>query len=145
MIHELPKRGPELEAMFRELCRDDQHAVNACWAAWRFLHVIDDLADRDHPVPVADVGIALLDFTETAALNPFWQSHARELAAVLRVGVMEWVDSEKWRQREDVREKLAAEVIKSGYQNLFYLIAGLVGGTSHMQAMTEKWRQFQWD
>lgn len=145
MIHEFEERGQHLDTMFRELCAGNEAALDVCWSAYRFLHVIDDLVDRDHPVPVVEVGMSLLAFTDTVSLNPFWQQYARELLAVLRVGVLEWVDSEQWRTREDVREKLAAEVIKSGYQNFFYSIAGFCGGLAHMQAMTAKYRQFQWD
>lgn len=145
MIHELEQRGVHFDAMFRELCLGNEDAVKVCWSVFRFLHVLDDLFDRDHPVTPADLGLSLLSLVETLSENPFWLAHVGSLLPVLRVGVMEWIDSEAWRARTDVREKLAAEVLKSGYQNFFYAIAGVLGGTVHMQAMTEKYRQYQWD
>jgi hypothetical protein len=145
MIHEYSEKQAHFDRVFQDLCLGNQEAIQVCHSVFQFLHIIDDLVDKDHPVPVDVVGVHLLDFIETVALNPFFQKHREALCGCLRVGVLEWVDSEKWRAREDVREKLAAEVLKSQYQNFFYLIAGLCGGISHMAAMTAKHREYQWD
>ena len=145
MIHEFVEKPTHFEALFQEVCMGDPDAVEVCRSVFQFLHIIDDLVDRDHPVPVELIGEQLLVFIETVALNPFFQRHRSALCGCLRVGVIEWVDSEKWRLRTDVREKIAAEVLKSQYQNFFYMVAGLVGGVKHMSAMAAKYRQFQWD
>lgn len=145
MIHEQLERPDQIRGMFDEICCGNQDAVHTCWAVFQFLHVIDDLYDRDHVVSIDTVGLALLGFTESIAANPFFQANRDILLGQLRVSVLEWVDSEKWRTREDIREKLAAEVLKSQYQNFFYLIASLCGGLHHMAAVTQKYRQYHWD
>lgn len=145
MISEYEQQRDHFETMFQEICLGNTDAVHVCWSVFQFLHVIDDLVDKDKLVSPAAVGISLLMFTEAVSANPFFQQNRDALLGVLRVGVMEWVDSESWKVREDPRERAAAEVIKSGYQNVFYTVAGLCGGLVHMQAMTTKYRQFQFD
>jgi hypothetical protein len=145
MIHEQAERPEQIRAMFEEICCGNQDAVHTCWAVFQFLHVIDDLVDRDHDLPIETVGLSLLAFTEAVAANPFFQANRDILLGHMRVAVLEWVDSERWRKREDLREKIAAEVLKSQYQNFFYLIASLCGGLSHMSAITQKYRQYHWD
>lgn len=145
MIHEFVEKHAHFESVFQEVCLGDAEAIDVCRSVFQFLHIIDDLVDRDHPVSVDLVGEQLIVFIETLALNPFFQRHRNALCGCLRVSIIEWVDSEKWRARQDVREKIAAEVLKSQYQNFFYLVAGLCGGVKHMSAIAAKYRQYQWD
>jgi hypothetical protein len=147
MIEPLPEvstGGARLDAMFRELCCGSEDALHVCWAFYQFLHVVDDLVDRDVPVAVDTVGFHLIAFTEVVACNPFFQAHRDLLMGAFRVAVVEWLDSEEWAKREDVWDKMAARVLKSQYQNLFFLIASLCGGVAHMRAMTAKYREYQY-
>lgn len=145
MIPEFAQRKQHFDTMFRELCCGNEDAVHVCWSVFQFLHVIDDLVDKDVPVTVDTVGLSLLTFTEAVAANAFFQANRDILLGALRVGVIEWLDSEKWKDRSDIREQMAALVLKSQYQNFFFLIASLCGGIAHMAAMTAKYRQYQWD
>lgn len=145
MIHEYGEKKAHFDGMFREMCAGDEDAFHVCWAVFQFLHVVDDLVDRDHPVTPEVVGLSLVVFIEAVAANLFFQKHRGPLLACLRTSVMEWVDSEKWRARADLREKLAAEILKSQYQNFFFLISGICGGLLHQHAMSTKFRQYQWD
>jgi hypothetical protein len=131
--------------MFEDICRGDQEALHVCWSLFRFLHVLDDMFDGDQEFSARAAGLSFLDFTETVACNPFFQAHRDLLCGSMRVALVEWIDSEAWRTREDLREKVAAEVLKSQYQNIFFLIASLVGGLPHMAAMSAKWRDYNWD
>jgi hypothetical protein len=130
--------------MFREICRGDEAAISLCWSLYQFLHVLDDLVDRDVPVTPEMVGLSFLSCVETFAANPFFQQHRDLILGALRPAVIQWVNSEEWRKRDDVREKVAAEVIKSGYQDVFYLIAGLVGGLPHQLEVAARWREYDW-
>jgi len=145
MIPEEAKRKAELDGMFADISLGNPDAVHVCWAVFQFSHVLDDLFDRDVTLPVETVGLALLTFTEAVAANPFFQANRDILLGSMRVSTVEWIDSENWRKREDIRERVAAEVLKSQYQNFFYTVAGLCGGIGHMQAMSAKYREYQWD
>jgi hypothetical protein len=145
MIPEFDQRRQHFDTMFRELCCSNEDAIHVCWSVFQFLHVIDDLVDRDVQVSVDTVGLTLLTFTEAVSANPFFQTNRDILLGALRVGVIEWLDSERWKLRPDVREQMAAMVMKSQYQNFFFLVASLCGGITHMAACAQKYRQFQWD
>lgn len=145
MIPEAAERGTQLDAMFRECACGDENAVHVCWAVFRFLHMLDDLVDRDVDVPADTVGLTLISFVEAVAANPFFQANRTELLTCLRVGILEWMESEAWKRRGDLKSALAAEVLKSSYQNFFYLVASLCGGLVHMRGMSAKYRDYQWD
>jgi hypothetical protein len=140
-----PDHKQKIDTIFTEVCCGDQNAFHACWAVYQFLHVIDDLVDRDQEVDARTVGLTLVVFTEAVSANPFFQANRDVLLGTFRTGVMEWIDSEAWRKRSDIKDQMAAEVIKSGYQNFFFQVAYLCGGPAHMNAMSEKHREYCWD
>jgi hypothetical protein len=140
-----PELKEKIGQIFHDVARGDEHAVHVCWSVYQFLHVIDDLVDRDQALDARTVGLSFLVFTETVAANPFFQANREVLLGALRTGVIEWIDSEAWKNRDDLKCRMAAEVIKSGYQGLFFQVAYLCGGLAHMQAMSEKHREYCWD
>jgi len=116
-----------------------------CAAWYNFCHVLDDLVDRDKPVTAERVGMMVLGVLEGLATNPFFQTHAAALLPVFRLGALNWVESERLRAEGDERERWAAEVFKSLYQEVFWLTAGICGGREHQLAMMRKHRKVDWD
>jgi hypothetical protein len=140
-----PELKEKIGQIFNDVSCGDQDAVHVCWSVYQFLHVIDDLVDRDQVLDARTVGLTFLVFTEAVAANPFFQANRNVLLGALRIGVIQWVDSEAWKKRDDLKCQMAAEVIKSGYQEFFFQVAYICGGLSHMQAMAEKHREYCWD
>lgn len=136
---------PSLTQVLEEVCKGDPNAVGMCAAWYQFAHVLDDLVDRDKPVSPDEVGTLMLGVIEGLAGNPFFQANAAHLLPVMRLGALNWVESERLRQSEDVREKLSAEVYKSIYQEVFWLTAGLCGGVKHQLEMMRKHRRVDWE
>jgi hypothetical protein len=136
--------GESLVSAVEEIVCGDASARQFVWAYYAFIHVIDDLFDRDVPLDAGTVALAFINYTETVAANPFFQAHRDFLLGLMRAGVLAWADSEEWRARPDVREKLAAEVIKSSYQEVLWAVAGLCGGLVHQRVMTSKYREYDW-
>jgi len=144
MTEDQKTRQESIDRLFTEISCGNPAARQFCWAAYRWLHVVDDLFDRDYEVPVAHVALSLIEFTESVAANPFFQENRNFLLGVFRCGVLQWSQSEEWRTRADPREKIAAEVIKSGYQELFWAVAGLCGGIVFQNEISTKHREYDW-
>lgn len=125
-----------------EISNGDENAAHFCGSLHSFAHLIDDLYDKDHTPAPNDVAWVLAGFIEDVASNPFFQKNAPVLLTGIRSALLSWASSEQFKAREDVRDKLAAEVLKSGYQDVFFLVAGLTGGMSHALKMSEKWRGY---
>jgi len=131
--------------IFSDVACGNQEAVHVCWSVYQFAHVVDDLVDRDQVLDARTIGMTFLVFTETVSANPFFQANREVLLGALRTGVVGWIDSESWKHRDALKCKLAAEVLKSSYQEFFFQVAYLCGGLLHMQAMSEKHREYCWD
>lgn len=130
-----------IEALTEILVEPD--AVRFGIALWAFAHTIDDLVDRDKQVTPAMVGTNVLNFVENVAENPFFQANRLPLMGALRSAVFSWVASEEWRLREPIRDKIVAEVLKSGYQEVVFLAASLVKGVPHALEMQRKYRDYE--
>lgn len=127
---------------FTEIANGNDDAAHFCASVHAFAHLIDDLYDKDHTPKPEDVAWVLAGFITDIAENPFFQAHRAQLLAAIRSSLLSWVSSEQFKAREDVRDKLAAEVLKSGYQDVFFVVADLVGGMNHALVMSTKWRGY---
>jgi hypothetical protein len=129
-----------IEQAFEEF--GDPHAVNFSKALFRFIHLLDDLVDRDKTLPSEGIVLTLLAFIDQLSSNAFWQQHKHDLFPVLHCSAMAWAASERLRKSEDVQQRLAAEVLKSEYQNVFFRIAFLVGGAEFAYNWELKYRGY---
>ena len=133
---------PDVHAALAEISSGDERAHQFLVTTYEFIHLLDDLIDRDEERSSVEVGLIVYSFIETIAANEFFQAHRAVLLGSLRSGVISWVASEQFRKREPVVDKLAAEVLKSGYQELFYLVASITGGMKHAMSMSSKYRSY---
>jgi hypothetical protein len=130
---------------FKEIARGDQNAedflsVFYCWA-----HMRDDLVDKDKVV--APETAAGLDFTllHTFSKNRFFEQHKDFLLPVLMTGALAWIASEDRKNHPDLLERLAAQVLKSQYVDVFLAVSFLVGNFDHAVRMSRKYREFSFD
>lgn len=137
------ERPPLVDAMI-EICRGDPKAIEFCLAWYNFADILDDLFDGDQEVSAKCVGDMVLGVVENLAANPFFQTNMASLLPVMRLGVLNWVESERLRGGGD-RDRIAAEVYKGLYCEVLWLSAGLCGGREHQAAMMRKHRIIDWD
>ncbi len=133
----------DVTSAFKDICKNDDHAFGFCLTFWAFVHTLDDLYDADPRPSAAAVVQNTIAFVEVLALNPFFQAHKLALLATIRVGAFSWVASEEWRDRSVLRDKMIAEVMKSGYQETIFLVASLVGGVDHALQMQRLYRDYE--
>lgn len=132
-----------VEEAFREISQGNVAAYSLCRSFYEFVHVWDDLNDGDNEAltPFGAVSV-LLNFIDTLSNNPFYQKHKAVLGPVIHVSAFAWAASEGLRKSEDVQKRLAAEVEKSGYQQVFFYTAFLCGGLKHAADMDAKHRAY---
>lgn len=117
-------------------------AYALCRSAFEFFHLIDDLVDRDKPVAPNDLILTLLKFLDTLTRNQFYQSHRDDLFAFIHASAMAYGASLRLAQDDDIQRKIASEVLKSQYQDLFFRVAFWVGGSRHAIEMDTKYRGY---
>ncbi len=136
----------DAEAIVTDVARGNKAAFDFLTVFWWFCHWIDDQIDRDHePLPDQRIVRNNLEVLMTFAVNPFFQEHKNTLLPLIITGVHAYADSLRWAGDPDPIRRKAACVLKSQYQEVLWWVAYLVGGHEHMQAMTEKYRQYDFD
>lgn len=137
--------SPKRLAVLTATCRGDKSAMEFCEAFVQWVHWIDDLVDKDKlwlPRDVVRVNLnALLVFSS----NEFFQRHKLGLMPLVIQSFGAYSDSNRFEKREDVRDRRAADIIKSTYHEVIWYVAYLVGGWDHQRAVTKDCRIFDYD
>jgi hypothetical protein len=134
--------NPEIEAAFSDIAAGNKDAFDFCRSAFEFFHLFDDLVDRDHPIDPNETILCLLKFIETLTRNPFYQAHRDDLFATLTTGAFAYAASLRQAADPDVQKRVASEVLKSQYQDVFFRTAFWVGGSRHSIEMDTKYRSY---
>lgn len=133
----------DLEAAFSDIANGNLDAAQFCRSVFAFAHLLDDMVDGDKPTSPAQVGVVTMEFIETIARNPFFQAHREALLGALRSGILAWVASEEWAARDGVVDRMASQVLKSHYQEAFFLVASFTGGMDHAVECSRRWRGYE--
>lgn len=134
--------NPDIETAFREISAGDGAAYDFCRSSFEFFHLIDDLIDHDKPLVPNDIVLGLLKFIDTIGGNKFYQSHRDDLFAFIHAAAMAFAASLRMANDSDVQRRLASEVLKSQYQDIFFRVAFWVGGSRHAIEMDTKFRGY---
>jgi hypothetical protein len=141
----VPPAGSPLHGLIEELCLGDKDAQTFLLAFHRWVHWLDDVADGE---PVNAPKLLALTNTEWFAVvahNPFFRRHSDGLTALIIQSMAAWVDSNEWATRVRTEHRVASDVLKGFYHEVFWHTAALVGGLEHLLAMTAKHREFDFD
>jgi len=133
------------DAIFKDITCGNTDAYDFCNAFFRWVHCLDDLVDKDKVVPPGGVSFLFYSLIHNIACNPFFQANRTELLATLLISSQAWADSEEWKKRPDVLHRIASQVLKSQYQDVFLHVAALCGGQLHMQEVARKYRDYNFD
>lgn len=130
---------------FADIARGDLEATAFMAAFYLWVHKQDDLIDRDKPVPVEhSVGFDLSIF-HTFAKNEFFHKNADMIWPVIVTSALAYIASEEKKKNEDVLERITAQVLKSQYMDVFFIVAVCIGGFDHAVAMSRKYREYAFD
>lgn len=136
----------DFNAVFADVCQGHPEAIDFCLALYTWVHLIDDFIDQDKPLNDPEVVMRVnLRMAACLSFNPFFQQHKVQLLPLMVTGVKAYADSLEWVTRQNHKDRHSSEVLKSGYQEVFWYVAFLIGGYDHMGAMTRKYRHYNYD
>jgi hypothetical protein len=137
--------SPSKREIVQFVCSGDREAESFCEAFICWCHWIDDIVDKDRlwlPQETIEVNLqALLTFSA----NPFFERHKSSLLPLIIQAFRAFVDSTRMEKAPDVRDRRAADILKSNYHEVIWHVAFLVGGFDHMTAVTQRHRKFDYD
>jgi len=144
---EAASEDPQIILIIEEICCGNADAQTFLWAFLRWVHWLDGVVDGDKDGDREPQIVALIntDLFLVAASNPFFQAHRDGLLALVIQAMAAWVDSNEWARREPQEHRIAADVLKGMYHEIFWHTAALCGGLAHMLAMTAKHREFDFE
>jgi hypothetical protein len=130
---------------FKEISKGDAAAEDFMRRFYCWVHMRDDLIDKDKVV-APDVAAGFdLTLLHAFAQNSFFQKNQDYLWPVLMTSALAWVASEDRQQSQDVLERIIAQILKSEYVNVFFAVAFLVGGWDHAVKMSRQFREYAFD
>lgn len=129
----------------REISKGNEDAFSCLNTIFTWWHALDDLVDNDKPVPLAATIGAFLQFIEVISSNKFFQANKTTLMPLIRSGALAYLASEKFRKSESPLLRIGSQILKSQYVDLFFEVAFIVGGIDHAIAMSDKYREYDFD
>lgn len=143
----LPPEDPEKEvhAKIREICLGNQDAINFLVAFFDWVHWLDDVCDKEtEELTAKSIAEVNLTFLIAVSTNPFWLANSHRLLPIIIQATIAWVDSEKWKTQEG-KNKVAADVLKGYYHEVFWHAAFILGGWEHALAVTQRHRAYDYE
>ncbi len=128
-----------------EIAKGNSDAFAFMWNLLGWVHTLDDLIDQDPPPPLERVLESHLCFINTLSSNKFFIEHSSRIFPLLLAGNLAHIESERYRKSDDVVYRMASQVLKSQYQDVFFYTAFLVGGFQHMVEMSRRFRDYHFD
>ena len=130
---------------FKEIARGNVDAEKFMGAFYCWVHMRDDLVDKDKVVPAETVVGFDLQLLNTFARNPFFQKHQDFLWPVIHMSALAWIASEDYSKNPDVIEQFGSQILKSQYMDVFFAVAFCIGGFDHAVAMSRAYRDYHFD
>lgn len=128
-----------------ECANGNESAFRFIWSFYHGVHCIDDLIDKDKELQPEYVIRTMWSMLVNFADNEFFQQNKTYLMPVLTAAIHAYIDSERFVKSENVLERVASQVLKSQYADVFFATAYLTGGADHMLTMSRRWRQYHFD
>jgi|APGre2960657404_1045060.scaffolds.fasta_scaffold86700_1 hypothetical protein len=127
-------QNPNALGLMVLIANGNADAFDFIWRCWNFCHLLDDLIDKDKPVTITETARELFLFTQTIAINPFFQLNTASLLPMILNACNGWVAG------EEANGKEYAPAIKCSDFNIYSHVAFLVGGWEHMRYVDSKFR-----
>jgi hypothetical protein len=132
------KQNPEALRLMMLIANGNDSAFDFIWRCWNFFHLLDDLIDKDKPVTIQETARELFLFTETIALNSFFQLNKIQLLPLILNACNGWIAGDEASETN----KEYAPVLKCSDFNIYSHVAYLVGGWNHMRAVDSQFRSY---
>jgi hypothetical protein len=115
-----------------EVLRGDQLAITFVSCLFRIVQLLDDFCDNDAELGTGDAeDLCWLTLCDLPS-QPFYIQHFNELQPLIRLGVIDWFDSNKLQHGTDDEKKIAF-VLRDTINSIVIHVAGIVGGDEWMR------------
>lgn len=131
--------------MFSEIAKGDSAAEEFLKSFYLWVHNVDDGIDRDKPANAAETAVIHTNLFFVLSKNAFFSKNSATLLPVVLTSALAYVASEERKNSADVLDRITAQVLKSEYINVFFMVAYIIGGWDHALEMSRKWRAYDFD
>ena len=131
-------QNPNALSLMMLIAKGNDAAFDLIWRCWNFFHLLDDLIDKDKPVTIEEASRELFLFTQTIAMNPFFQGNKHALLPMILNACNGWIAGEEASEAN----KQYAPVLKCSDFNIYSHVAFLVGGWEHMREVDSRFRVY---
>ena len=118
----------------------DKDAGNYLSSICFISRVMDDLIDKDHPVPPENICRAFFMLLVEIPTNPFFLRHPGSLIGMHIASYNAWMDANAWEKGNDKLKKTYAHVMKAFINEIFPMVAYITGGHDSMRKVSEVMR-----
>lgn len=129
------------ETFLQQVLCGNQPAIAFCQQLFATTQVIDDLIDRDRPVPDPAIFRSYWNCLFELPANPFYRAHEPYLRPILAAGFQDWWDSVQLERARDDHSRSIAFVLRDSLTSVVTQCAYLIGGYDWMQryALAIRW------
>lgn len=138
---------PSAHAFAREICRGNKAAEEFCHLFYRHAHALDDLIDtKEDGRPTMSNADILALFADTALMYscPFFVANRTILFPVILMVLNQYADSVAWERDPIKHRRIMADVLRTCGDEVFFMVAMIVGGWGHMRAVSGRIRETDW-
>lgn len=126
----------------KEISNGNEAAHRFMRAFYIWVQMNDDLFDKDKPVTASQLVSANMNLLIEVSNNSFYRENSNVFLPVIMSASLAWVASEDFAKREGTLERVASQILKSQYCDVFFQTALLVGGMDFCLAMQAKFRSY---
>jgi hypothetical protein len=124
-----------------EILMGNHEAVRLCQLFARVSQVLDDLIDKDKPVPDEVIVKSYWDCLIEVPSNTFYQQNFGNLQPIVRQVLIDWLDATALEKGGD-HEKNIAFVLRSSLESIVIQSALILGGYEWVRKVSLKVREF---
>lgn len=112
---------------------------------WHFAHAIDDVVDKPSEIDDESVTRSVINLIADVGQNPFVEQHRSSIITLIQLCAAAWLDSNKMAQSGVAEERIASDVLKGMYHEVFWFTALKTGGWNHMRNTQKEFREFDFE
>lgn len=140
--HELAKH-PKAKNCFLVIANDNKDAFVFLWSLWNWLHIYDDLIDKDSKSSSAEIITrGFMQFVVQLTHNTFFVANKDSLVTLLIAMANRYIDGDAWEKSTVAERKDVSQLLKCGDMDLYLHVAYLTGGWEHMRKCSREFRSY---
>lgn len=130
-----------------EVCRGNQEALVFCTLWYQFAHLCDDIVDSmedGRPTMPPEKIIESYIILGMVYNCPFYKKHSDLLFSTVISITNTYADSVAWERSPVTHRRLIADVLRTCGNEMFFIVAMIIGGWSHVRSVSARIRETDW-